>query len=322
MRMTALAGVLAFGLAGTAAAQDRWEMPTPYPDGNYQTQNIRAFADDVKAATNGGLVIRVHSNASLFKLPEIKRAVQTGQVQAGEILLSTLSNEDPMFEADAVPFLATSFDEAARLYAATKPFVEERLKRSGLRLLFSVPWPGQSIYSKTPINAAADFKGVRFRAFNSTTSRLAELLGAIPATVQVAEVPQAFSTGIIQAMITSPATGVDAQAWDFVKHYYDVRAFLPKSVVFVNERAFARLPADTQAAVLKAAAEAETRGWATARAVNDELIETLRKHGMQIHQPTPVFAKELAAIAATMRTEWLARVGGDGAAVIQALQKN
>lgn len=322
MRMTALAGVLALGLAGTAAAQDRWEMPTPYPDGNYQTQNIRTFADDVKAGTNGALVIRVHSNASLFKLPEIKRAVQTGQAQAGEILLSTLSNEDPMFEADAVPFLASSFDEAARLYTATKPFVEERLKRSGLRLLFSVPWPGQSIYSKTPINSSADFKGVRFRAFNSTTSRLAELLGAIPATVQVAEVPQAFSTGIIQAMITSPATGVDAQAWDFVKHYYDVRAFLPKSVVFVNERAFARLPADAQAAVLKAAAEAETRGWATARAVNDELIETLRKHGMQIHQPTPVFARELGTIAATMRTEWLSRVGGDGAKVIEALQTN
>ncbi|NYZ13807.1 TRAP transporter substrate-binding protein [Azospirillum sp. RWY-5-1] len=322
MRMTALAGVLALGLAGTAAAQDRWEMPTPYPDGNYQTQNIRTFADDVKAATNGGLVIRVHSNASLFKLPEIKRAVQTGQVQAGEILLSTLSNEDPMFEADAVPFLASSFDDAAKLYTATKPFVEERLKRSGLRLLFSVPWPGQSIYSKTPVNGAADFKGVRFRAFNSTTSRLAELLGAIPATVQVAEVPQAFSTGIIQAMITSPATGVDAQAWDFVKHYYDVRAFLPKSVVFVNERAFARLPADAQAAVLKAAADAEARGWATARAVNDELINTLRKHGMQIHQPGPVFAKELATIGSTMRTEWLARVGGDGAKVIEALQKN
>lgn len=312
---------LALGLSGSAWAAEKWNLPTAYPDGNYLTENVRQFAADVKAATNGGLDITVHSNASLFKHPEIKRAVQTGQVQAGEVLMSILSNEDPIFEVDSIPFLATSFDQADKLAKVTRPYVEQRLQKSGLRLLFTGPWAPQGLYTKNPVEKTDDLKGVKLRTYSASTSRFAQLIGAIPATVQAAEVPQAFSAGIISAMITSPTTGVDTQAWDFVKNYYDVQAFIPKNLVFVNERAFRGLPEDVQKAVLKAAADAEVRVWATARKMNAELIEKLKQGGMTIHKPSAGLRKELEAIGVQMSGEWVTKAGEDGSKVLTEFKR-
>lgn len=247
--------------AGGAVAQTKWNMPTAYPDGNYHTQNIRWFADEVKKATGGKLEIIVHSNAALFKMPEIKRAVQTGQVPIGEILLSAYGNEDPILEADSLPFLAAGYDNAWKLYQAQRPYMQANFKKQGITVLYSVAWPGQGVYSKAPINTLADFKGMKFRAYNAVTARLAELIGAQPATVQSAEVPQAFSAGVISAMITSGATGVDTKAWEFSKFFYETEAMHPRNGVLINDRAFRRLPEAQQQIVLNIAELAEKRGW-------------------------------------------------------------
>src|SRR5690606_31315155 len=177
---------------------------------------------------------------SLIKQPDVKRAVQTGQVQIGELLMSMHSNENAVFGVDSVPFMAKNAEEGRKLLRITRPRIESLLEKQGMRLLFVVPWPANSFYVDKEVSSVSDFKGLKFRAFNPVTGRLAELMGAIPVTVQQAEVSQAFSTGVIQAMITSPATGVDTQAWDFVKYFYEVRAMAPWNISVVNERMFRR----------------------------------------------------------------------------------
>ena len=320
MKACAATALALLVLGQTAVAAQTWNMATPDPDGNYHTENIRQFAAAVDEATGGELAITVHSNASLFKAPEIKRAVQSGQVQLGEIIISSLANEDALYEVDAVPFLANGFDAAAQLYQITRPYLEERLQKQGMRLLFSVPWPPQGFYTLEPAAKAEDFEGVKMRAYNAPTTRLVELLGAVPTTIQAAEVPQAFAAGVISAMVTSPQTGVDSQAWDFVKNYYDVQAFIPKNMVFVNERAFKRLDEAQQQAVLDAAAAAEKRGWETARSANDRLVATLKEKGMSVQPPSPELAAELAAIGAQMAEEWRAKAGEDGAKILAEIK--
>lgn len=315
-----LAGMLA-GLPLTAGAQTKWDMPTPYPDGNFHTQNIRQFADDIAKATGGKLSITVHSNQSLFKHPEIKRAVQSQQVPIGEVLISVLSNEDPVFGVDNVPFLATDYDQAKKLWDASRSAIESRLDKQGLMLLYAVPWPPQGLYTKKDVNSVSDLKGVKFRAYSPQTSRLAELMGAVPTTVQAAEVAQAFATGLVDAMVTSAATGVDTQAWDYVNHYYDTQAWLPKNMVIVGKRAFARLDPSAQEAVKTAAAEAEKRGWAMSRSLNDELVAKLKANGMTVQPPSPQLKKELQAIGETMTEEWVKATGQDGAAIIEKYRK-
>jgi TRAP-type C4-dicarboxylate transport system substrate-binding protein len=313
---------LALAAACTAAsAQTKWDMPTPYPATNFHTENITQFVADVDKATGGKLKIQVHANASLFKANEIKRAVQGGQAQIGEILLSGYSNEDSIFGVDSVPFLATSYADADKLWKASRKAVEERFARQGMMILYSVPWPPQGIYSSKPLNSVADMKGLKMRTYNPYTSRIAELAGAQPVTIQVAELAQAFATGAVNANITSGATGYDTKAWEVVKNYYDTQAWLPKNVVFVNKAAFDGLDKASQAAVMKAAADAEARGWKTSQEKTSWYTEQLAKNGMTVAQPSAQLKADFRKIGETMVAEWSKSAGSDGQAIIDAYRK-
>lgn len=301
-----LASVVTLGSAGIASAASQWHMPTPYGDANLPTQIAYQFAEEIKKNTGGELDIVVHSGASLIKHPEIPRAVKTGQVQLGEVFIGIMGNTHPVFKHDNIPFLATTYDSAEKLWEAAKPEVAKQLDKEGMMLLYTVAWPAQSLYTKAPVNTLADLEGLKMRAYSPSTSRLADLMNTSPTTVQVPEIPQAFSTGIIDAMITSPSTGVNGQAWDYLSNYTDVRAWIPKNVVVVNKRAFKRLDKKTQAVILAAAASAEVKGWAGVRVKAEEDTKTLAENGITVSEPSAELMTELNKIGATMIDEWKA----------------
>jgi len=307
--------------SGVAMAAEKWNLATPYADAEFQTRNIRMFAEEVKKATNGELDITVHSAGSLIPGPNIKRGVQAGQVQAGEIHISNLGSEDRIFEIDAVPFLISNYDDAMKLWRVSKPFIEGRLKKQGIRVLYGVPWPFQGFFVKKDFNTLADVKGLKQRSYNTMTTKLATLMGTVPTTVQAGEIPQAFATGIIQMVNTSATTGVTSKAWEFSDRFIDANAWASKNVVFVNEEAFNKLPAAIQKVVLDAAARAETRGWDMSKTLNTDAPKTLVQNGMKIIQPSAALQKELRAIGTTMTDEWLAATGADGKALIDAYRK-
>ncbi|HEX6689535.1 MAG TPA: TRAP transporter substrate-binding protein [Burkholderiales bacterium] len=315
---TVMLGAAALLLAAGAQAQTKWDMPTPYSEGEFHTRNVKSFVEDVKGATGGRLDIVVHSNGSLIKHPDILRAVTSGQVNIAEFLLSQFGNEDPVFEADNIPFVAAGYDDAWKFYQAQKPLLEKKLQGRGLRLLYSVAWPGQGIYTKEPLKSVADLKGTKFRTYSPLTARLAELLGASPTVVQVPDVPQMFATGGIQAMITSSATGTATKAWEYVKNYYDTAAFHPKNAVVVNARAFGRLSAADQAAVLRLASTAETRGWAMSKVRTLEANELLGKNGMTLHKPDAAMTAAYSKVGAQILDEWLKKSGAEGQSIIKA----
>ncbi|MDZ7810155.1 MAG: TRAP transporter substrate-binding protein [Arhodomonas sp.] len=320
-RSKAIAATLALALGTGTAGAAQWNMATPYPDATFHTQNIQQFAEDVAEATDGELEITVHSAGSLVKHPQIKRAVQTMQVQAGEVFIFLLGNEDQVFAVDSIPFLATSYEEAERLWEASRGAIEERLADDGIRLLYAVPWPAQGLYTSREVDQVSDLEGLKFRAYNPTTSRLAELTDMVATQVEVPEIPQAFSTGIVEAMITSPSTGANSKAWDFVDRFYDIQAWLPKNMVIVNEQAFGRLDEGAREAVLEAAAEAESRGWEMSRAEAEEKKAILEDNGMEVLQPSEALMSGLNEIGQTMTDEWLEKTGADGEAIIEAYRR-
>jgi TRAP-type C4-dicarboxylate transport system substrate-binding protein len=311
-----------FALASLpAAAQTRWDLPAAYPATNFHTVNLQQFADDIDKGSGGKLKITVHPNASLFKAPEIKRAVQGGQAQIGEVLLVNFQNEWQVFGADGIPFLADSYDEAVKLWRVQKPLLEKKLAEQGMMVLYAVPWPPQGIYSKKPLASAADLKGIKWRAYSPATSRIAELVGAQPVTIQAAEVSQAFATGVVESMMSSGSTGWDAKLHEHVKFWYDTQAWLPKNAVLVNKAAFDALDAPTRAAVMKAAADAEVRGLAASKRANTESLDRLKGGGMQILPPTPQLTADMKKVGETLLKEWLDKAGPEGKQLIDAFLK-
>ncbi|PZU42992.1 MAG: C4-dicarboxylate ABC transporter substrate-binding protein [Acidovorax sp.] len=325
MKRRNLAAVALAALTGLCApalhAQTKWDLAAAYPATNFHTENLAQFISDVDKASGGKLKITLHANAALFKAPEIKRAVQGAQAQLGEILLANFQNEWQIFGVDGLPFLADSYDASMKLYKAQKPFLEKKLAEQGMVLLYAVAWPPQGIYTKKPVNNAADLKGIKWRAYSPATARIAELVGAQPVTVQAAEFSQALATGVVESTMTSGATGVDSKLYEHLKYYYDTQAWLPKNALIMNKKAFDALDKPVQEAVLKAAADAQTRGWAASRRVNEDTLAKLKAEGMQVVPPSSQLKADMAKVGDTMLKEWLDKAGPDGKALIDAYRK-
>ncbi len=305
-------------VASMAQAETKWDLPSGYNTNTFQVQNLQYFADEVDKATGGKLKITIHPNASLFKANEIKRAVQSGQSQMGEFILSSASNENPLFGLDSIPFLATTYTEAKKLSDISNPQLEKLLASQGIKLLYTVPWPGQSLYTKKPVASMQDLKGTKMRAYNPATSRIAEYVGAQPVTVQLAELPAALATGTVDNFLTSSASGVDSKLYEYVKYFYDVNAWLPRNALVVNQKAFDALDKATQATVLKIAAAAEARGWKESQRIDDEYVKTLEAKGMTIDRGSEALKRELKVIGGRMTGEWLRPAGDEGKAIIDA----
>jgi len=307
----------ALAMATSASAQS-WDMPTPYGDTTFHTQNIIQFADDVRTATDGGLEITIHSAGSLFPHSEIKGAVRNRSVPMGEFFLSLLANEDLAYGIDSQPFVATSYEDAAKLWAAQEPVITELLAEQDLMPLFSVPWPAQGLYTNGEVATVADLNGLRFRAYNAALEEFATLAGAAPVQIEASDIPQAFATGQVAAMITSPSTGVNSTAWDFVTHYTPINAWVPKNIVVVNKRMFDGLDAATQTAVLEAAAAAQTRGWEMSAAEAESMTAALADNGIIVYEPSETLIADLQGIGATMLENWKANASDAALAVLES----
>ncbi len=312
---TAAMATLSFG----AVAQTTWNMATPYPEAEFHTRNIQQFVADVEKLSGGELKITVHSAQSLFKHPEIPRAVRTGQVEIGETLMANLSNQNPIFQVDAIPFLVTGYDSAKKLWQGQRPFVESYLKDQGMRFVYAVPWPGQGFYTRNEINSIADMAGIKFRTYNSTTEKMVSLMKGVPTTVEAVEIPQAFSAGIVDAMVTSAATGARTEAWTFSNYYYDTQAWMPKNMIYVNEAAFKRLSPKAQQALIDAGKTAETRGWKMSEEVFTETTNIL-KSKMKYRQPSEQLTKGLAQIGDVMSVTWAEAVGPNAEKILAPLR--
>jgi TRAP-type transport system periplasmic protein len=319
--LRSLLTLAATAVSMAAVAQTKWDLPAAYPATNFHTENLVQFANDIDKASGGKLKITVHPNASLFKAPEIKRAVQGGQAQIGEVLLVNFQNEWQIFGADGVPFLADSYDEAVKLWKVQRPIMEKKLAEQGLMVLYAVPWPPQGIYVKKPISSAADLKGVKWRAYSPSTARIAELVGAQPVTVQAAELSQAMATGVVESYMSSGSTGFDTKTYEHIKYWYDTQAWLPKNAVLANRAAFNALDKATQDAVLKAAADAESRGLAASKKANGETLDKLRANGMQILPPSPQLKADLKKVGDVLLKEWLDKAGPEGKQLVDAFLK-
>lgn len=317
----AMASLLGTALAAAPAFAEKWDMPMAYPATNYHTEVGGFFGKCVETATAGKLTIVTHPNGSLFKGNDIKRAVQTGQAPIGERLMSAHQNEHALFGIDSVPFLATSFDDAEKLWTAARPALEKVLEKQNLILLYSVSWPPQGLYFKTAMNSVADMKGVKFRSYNAATARLAQLAGMQPVQIEAAELAQALATGVASSFISSGATGYDTKVWEHLKYFYEVDAWMPRNHIMVNKDVWGKLDADTQKSVRTCADQAAVEGLKRAKDYTNFTLDGLKKGGMNVEKPSDQLKTDLKKIGEQMAEEWLKKAGDEGKAVVDAFKK-
>ena len=313
---TLLAASAVTALSAGAAVAEKWDMPMAYSGSNFHSVTGAEFASCVTTGTGGDIEIVTHPSGSLFPGAQIKRAIQTGQVPIGERLLSGHQNENALFGFDSIPFLATSFDDADALWEAAKPSMEALLAEQGLTLLYAVPWPPQGLYFRDEVNSVADMEGIKFRSYNNATSRLAELTGMLPVTIEAAEISQAFATGVADSMVSSGATGYDRKVWESLNYFYEVDAWLPRNYIMVNSGVWDGT-SDANKNVIRACAQlAEYAGTWRAKEYTGFTLQGLRDGGMTVAPASDQMKGELQEIGKTMTSEWLEAAGAEGQAIV------
>lgn len=295
--------------ATVSHAQTNWQLAAGYSEATFHTQNLASFSQDVEASTAGQLKISVHAGGSMIKLKDIPQGVREGRVQAGETIMTNLAGEMPIAGADTIPFVVKSYADARRMWALQRPLIERDFAKQGMKVLFAVPWPPQGLYAKSALKKPSDLKGVAMRTYNQSTVRLAELLGARPVDVPMSEVNGAFSSGKVDAMITSAVTGVENQVWNSVQYYYPIDAWFPKNIVFANLKAFEALMPAQQTALIEAANQAEARGWLLSQKQQAEATEELQRQGMTVAQLPAQFAHDFKRLGERFSLEWLRATG-------------
>ena len=316
--MKTLLATSAIALAAGAASAETWDMPMAYAASNFHSEVGANFAQCVTDATGGNLEIVTHPSGSLFPGNEIKRAVQTGQANIGERLISAHQNENPLYGVDSIPFLVSSFDEHEKLWEIAGPNVAAALDEENLHYLYSVPWPPQGLYFRDEVNSVADMKGVKFRSYSTATARLAELTGMLPVQIEAAEISQAFATGVADSMVSSGATGYDRKVWEHLNYFYIVDAWLPRNIVFVNKDAWNDLDDATKAAMNDCAAAAKAEGLQRSKDYTQFTLDGLKEGGMTVAPASDTLVEELKVIGATLTEEWLAAAGDEGKAIVDA----
>ncbi len=302
---------VSLGHASAVMAQATWKLATGYRAESFHTQNIQQFAREVEQGTGGKLVIEVHPNNTLAKLNEISQAVQQGKAEAGETIMTSMVKDIPLAGADSIPFVVSSYKDAQRLWKLQRPGLEKHFAARGMKLLYAVPWPPQGLHSSKPVRGLADFKGTQMRTYNQTTMRIAEMLGAKPVDVAMVDVGKALADGRMDNMITSALTGVENKVWGPIKYYYEINAWFPKNVVFVSSKAFEALRPEARTAVLKAAGEAEVRGWQASQALATSATEELRANGVKIERISPELDQEIKRMGEKFSREWIRSVGNE-----------
>lgn len=317
--LPALLALSALSAVATTAQAEKWDMPLAYPANNFHSENAADFATCVKEKTDGDLDIITHPNGSLFSGDDIKRAVQTGQANIGERVTSAHENENAIYGVEAIPFIATSFDASQELWQTALPQMKKVLDSQNLVYVYSVPWPASGFYTKKEINTVDDLKGIKFRAYNAATARIAELAGMIPMQIEAAELSQALATGVVDSIMTSSTTGVDSKVWEQdIKHFYNVQAWLPRNTVFINKKAWNGLDDATRGAITECGAITDEKGLEKVKALAADYLTTLSENGVEVSEPSPELEAGLAKFGETMTAEWLERAGKDGQTIIDA----
>jgi TRAP-type C4-dicarboxylate transport system substrate-binding protein len=298
-----------------ASAATRWRLATGYRAESFHTVNLATMVQEVRAATQGALTIELHPGNSLVKLAGMRAAVQAGEIEAGETIMASLVDEFALAGADSVPFIVDTYADAARMWRCQRPLLEKHFAQHGLQVLYAVPWPPQGLFTNLAVTSVADLKGSRMRTYNTTTERIASYLGARGVDVPMVQVGRAFAEGRVDSMITSAVTGVENEVWGHVKYYYPVDAWFPKNIVFANTKAMEALPAASRAALLKASAAAQVRGWAASEAVAASSVEALRRGGVKVEPVPPLFGRQIKRLGERFSLEWIRRVGAEANAI-------
>ena len=307
-----LSTVAALALRAVPAPALEWSMPVAAPPGGVAESSVRAFAAQVAADTGGGLTLAVTQAADAARVPG---ALGGGRAAAGAFPLAALEAAEPVLAMDRVPYLASNYVDAAKLWKVLRPAVERKLAARGLLLLYAVPGPPPAPLSLRPMLTLEAWRGMRLLADEPGLDALAPVVGL--QAVRAPGAREAFAGGNADAAFRAADAAAGDRAWEYAAHYLDARAWFPKTLVVAARSAFDGLAPAARDALRAAAAAAEQAAWQASERAADAGVQRLRDYGIKAVTPPVKLLIRLEAVGRELLFRWSESAGEEGAQIVE-----
>ncbi|VFR56786.1 TRAP transporter solute receptor, unknown substrate 5 [plant metagenome] len=323
-RISALLASACLGLAahGAAHAATQWDLPLAWPADNYIVKSVEQYAAQVKEQTQGQVVITTHPAGALgFKGPEMLSAIRDGLVPIGDMLLNQQVGENLALGLESQPYLIKDFEGLQDFSKRYRPLLDEIFAKNNQKILFSIPWPQQQIFTKKPIETIADMRGLRIRSSDKQSTEIFHAAGMVPVQLPWGEVVPSLAAGAIEAVGTSSPSAVDGSFWELLKYAYPIRQTWNTNLVSVNLDAWRSLSAEQQATLERLGKEMEPTFWDTARQVDEAMIAKLTANGMIMGTVSDALREELSTRTVPIREAAIKRMDPKARAIVDAFEK-
>ncbi len=292
-------------VAGVAFAGNvKMDLNAKYGANNFHTKGAQEFSALVKDYTKGTVNITVHPGSSLIKGNPLK-AVKDGTVAMTDMFIPFTSGGGKVFGISALPFIASSYEDAYKLYQISKPAYEKTAKKWNQKLLYSVTWPASGFYSNKKMETISDFKGVKTRTYDKNSAGFVNSAGGNAVALPWGEVYSALRTGMVNSVVTSSSSGKDGKFWEVLNNFTKINYAYPLQAVTINLDYWNSMNKTQQTAVLKAAKEIEESQWKAVRVEDKNALDVMGKNGMNISEANPALKAELDKIANEMLSKYL-----------------
>ncbi len=303
-----LAPVLAF--APAAQAQTVWRAATEYPATAMPGEGLATFARLLDETTGGQLRLAPAYDApDGLRSATIPAAVQAGRIEVGDAFAGTLVALDPVFQLSSLPFLATTQDQAWRLYQAAKPAYERVYAAHGQRLLYATPWPNSGIWSRDPVPGPEVLQGLAIRTYDATSTAVLRGAGAAAVEYSFADAMPHLKDGSVTAVLSSGDGGAGRKLWDYTTHFTAIGYAMPLSFATVSTAAYDALSPALRTQVDNAGVATEAAQWQALTRRTERNYVTMRANGVLIEPPSPALAAALAQAGAAVTRAWQASAG-------------
>lgn len=263
--------------------------------------------EKVKESTDGKLEISVQTGGALgYKGPELLKVVRDGLVPVSDMLTSGVAGDEKIFGLVTLPFLIQSFEEGKILNDIARPYFDQVAEEKwNQKILYIAPWPAAGLWSKEKVESLADMQGLKTRTYDKNGALVVEAAGGTPYPLPFSEVYSSLATGVIDSVLTSTPTAVDAKFWEVLKYYAPINVTMATDLVTVNLDAFNKLDKETQDALVSAGKEMEEEMWAMVAELDKEKESLCNEQGITTVEPSQEFLDELSAVTENIRQEWL-----------------
>ena len=292
-----------------ASAQTAWDLSTVWPDSNFHTKNAIRFADEVKAATKGSVVITVKAGGQLgFKGPEHLRAVRDGLVPMADVLNIQQVGDEPVLGTEGIPFLVGNAEELKVLHKHLRPVYEQVAAKNNQKILYMVPWPTQYLHLKVKVDTLDALKGIKIRVPDKGASDMLAAVGMSPVLIPWGETIPALASGAVSGVSTSAVSGVDGKFWEFLKTVYPTNHVWSSQIMTVNLDAWKKLKPDEQKSIEDLAKKLEPEFWATSIKADTDSLARLTENKMEVVTIPPAMMKEFREKTASILGDFVKRV--------------